>query len=48
MEAYTAYVNDCNFNGIVPISFYTFIKDRLVILPEPEEPEVADPEPDAD
>jgi hypothetical protein len=42
MEAYTAYVNECNQNGIVPISFYNFICSRIIILPESDDEEESD------
>jgi hypothetical protein len=42
MEEYTTYVNECNQNGIVPISFYNFICSRIIVLPELEDEEESD------
>jgi hypothetical protein len=49
MEEYHAYVQDCNANGIVPISISVYLRPRFVFLTDddeeyededPEEPEI--------
>jgi hypothetical protein len=44
MEEYHAYVQDCNANGIVPISISVYLRPRFVFLTADDEDEDEDPE----